>query len=175
MSGTGYTIDGITGEPTQEAFLNPNHVIAPYLDYTIDTFYTWNNAKLQIPIAETPPTLPGTSSSRIGSEVVTSSAPVGKKIVLIKARRVNTFPVLPDPDTGNTNETLESANINPRSPAIMGDMKSRIFEITAQYVYILSKPVWVAGGEVSFPITDVDGYARSKYAIGSLQFVKGLI
>lgn len=190
--------------PTTASFLTLRHTVAPYLAYQVDTYYQFRAGNLQLPIAEDSPgvvgyTQSGTASQvyeqldiqdpndgavvpvanyldRPSSEIVQTSAPYGKKIVFIHAKRVGAMPVLPTPTPANANQTLDNVLIHECSSTIMPDMKTRIFTLTAQYIYILTKPLWSPDGNQFLPGTDADGNNRlQQYNIGTIQFVKGLI
>jgi hypothetical protein len=191
-------------------YLSQGQVVAPYLEYTINTFYLWKQGTLQLPIANIP-TNPNQQTSNVDSTVdtaasetdlqlpagviggpqtqcqapytsrqasvtVQTSAPYGKKIVVISARRIGAQPVLPDPTPSNDNQTLDTVVINEQNPIIMPDMKTRIFITRAQYTYNLTTPLWVPDGMLSIPNSMADGNTRVPgYNIPSTQFTKGLI
>ena len=118
---------------------------------------------------------PPAFSKRAASLMVNTSAPWGKKVVVIRARRTNAMPVLPDPTPSNPNQALLYTIIHPSTPTILPDMRSRSFSIYAEYVYALVQPLWVQDGNLTVPTTPVDGLPRSNYALQQVSFVKGLI
>src|SRR5262245_53307458 len=86
---------------------------APYTTYRIVTTYLRKNGVLQMPVAGL------AQDGSQSAEIVRVSSPYGGKMVQWIAEREGLPPVLPDPESDDANQVLESWRIIPQSPELM--------------------------------------------------------
>ncbi len=102
----------------------------PYLVYDVYVTYSYDSGLRQLPVSDT---------GEAPADVVRLHAPISRKVVTFKARRLGAKPDAPDPTSTDPNEVLESAVVTPAVP-LPGD-GTWTWEIAGRYEYFLLRPL----------------------------------
>lgn len=146
------------------ALYSQEAIEAPYLEYTINSFYMWNSGQIQVP---------GTGSSG-ETAIVRTRKPTAQKVVVWRAIRVNRPPTLPDPEPTDSNLVLHTTQIQPSAPMIAPDGENHIFVVSGVYIYHMKRPqTWK--DTLTVPVPPTDNTSRQSVALRPAQFRKGFI
>lgn len=128
-----------------------DHTKAPYLEFTVESRYVWDEGLGHLPVAEPPqgglPGNPGSSGTRVASEIVREHAPFGRKEVRFTATRMGAPPVAPHPQSyrNDPNEVFAHADVVVTAPCLQL-LGTRRWSMRGVYTYYLLKPIWMEDG-----------------------------
>ena len=94
--------------------------------YTLDTEYQYDEHVLQMPVACT--TTQACTFANVGNETL-------MRVVNWSAEKIDEPPMMPDPDTNNTNETLLSKSFSPMNVELAPGGVQFIYTIRGTYTY----------------------------------------
>src|SRR5262249_28144161 len=95
------------------SYLSPDQQTGPYAVFSAATTYEYESGLLQGAVAKIPAS-PGAPPVR--AKILRFAAPIGRRIFSWMISRIGKKPLLPSPDTNDSNEILESAKISPLAP-----------------------------------------------------------
>lgn len=126
--------------PSEQA---PAQFKGTFTQYLLDIKYTWDEHKMQMPVAAAPLQSGGGSSigQRTPCEVIQLAAPSGRKVVKWTAERADDWPLCPDKDTRDSNDVFLRAEITGAAKDLLPNMKDYVHRVTGIYWYALKRPV----------------------------------
>jgi len=118
-----------------------NHRQAQYCYARLSTRYTLNNCRVQLPIAASGSSYDGSSNT---CQVFQIGLPQGRREIEYDAERIGQWPQLPAPadyyEDGALKGRLLRHWVEPHPPTLAADGITRIYRVTAHYIYALNRP-----------------------------------
>jgi hypothetical protein len=121
---------------------------AVYTSYKIETDYRTQQNSVQLPIAASVKASSSGGALKRGQPtafVVTMAPPTTKRVLLVTASCLGNWPKLPKHKPASIGgvdvQVIGEAQIVARTPTLLNDGQTRMYEIRAEYEYSLSRPM----------------------------------
>ncbi len=125
---------------------NPDLKASPYQFSRMESTYFYNSLKTQMPIARESIPLAGApqGAEKDTSVVFTLGSRQCRREIRVDAERLNDWPQIPEPKETYTDGNLKGARLRffhrNHPPTLTADGRSKLFRITAYYLYALNRP-----------------------------------